>query len=259
MRYLWDQFDHYFGPGRASLPVRCAMSLLRPGLRKWDVLTAARVDQFAANSEYVRARIHKHYGRDSTVIHPPADTDFYSPGPAGAAGGYDLIVSAFAPYKRLDIAIQVYNRLKRPLVIIGSGQDEKKLKSLAGGTVEFLGWRPDEELREHYRACRALIFPGTEDYGIVPLEAMACGRPVIAYGAGGILETVEEGRTGIFFKESSPEALISAVQESEKIPWDPQAIRDHALNFSREKYKARLKGFLLEKTRSRFDLTPHIS
>ena len=260
MRYIWDQYDHYFGKdSSASLPIRSAMRLLRPFLQAWDRKSSERVTSFIAISKFVAERIRLYYGRESAVIYPHADTEFYHPSPDPSPSGSYLIVSAFAPYKKLDLAVQAFNELGLPLKIIGSGQDERRLKAMAGPGIEFLGWRSDEELRNHFQRCRGLVFPGIEDYGIVPIEAMACGRPVIAFGEGGALETVVEGRTGVFFREPTVRSLKEAVRKAEGTAWDPQAIRCHAESFGRARYLRELKDFLLRETRNRIDLTPYIS
>lgn len=243
MRYIWDQFDFYFGPDKANPAVRWAVKALRPGLQKWDVESSKRVNHFVADSEYAASRIQTFYGRQAEVIYPHADTEFYKPGQSPVKGDFHLVVSALAPYKRLELAVEAFNRMGKNLKIIGSGPSLARLKDQAKENIEFLGWRTNEDIRDHYRACRALIFPGTEDFGIVPLEAMACGKPVIAFGEGGALETVQESVTGIFFREASPESLIQAVHKAEKMPWDAGKIRDQALRFSRENFLSRLKSF----------------
>ena len=172
--------------------------------------TVPRVHQFIANSQNVRERIKRLYHRDADVIYPPADVDFY--GQAGnrtqpKAEPFYLIVSALAPYKRVDVAIEAFQRLGKKLVIIGDGQESRRLRQARGPLVEFRGWLSHEELRAHYQTCRALIFPGEEDFGIVPVEAMAAGCPVIALKKGGALETVQENKTGVFFDEPTAESL----------------------------------------------------
>ncbi|OGR88306.1 MAG: hypothetical protein A3A86_02125 [Elusimicrobia bacterium RIFCSPLOWO2_01_FULL_60_11] len=242
MRYIWDQFDLYFGPERAGPVVRGAMRILRPVLQRWDRKSSKRVTHFIADSAYVAARIRNFYGRQAEVIYPHADTEFYAPG-TSKPGDFHLIVSALAPYKRLELAVEAFNRMGKKLKIIGSGPSLARLMGIAGPNIEFLGWRSNEEIRDHYRACAALIFPGTEDFGIVPLEAMACGRPVVAYGEGGALETVSENASGIFFREASARSLTEAVRKAERMPWDGGKIRARALEFSREKFVSRLKSF----------------
>ncbi|OGR83097.1 MAG: hypothetical protein A2901_02630 [Elusimicrobia bacterium RIFCSPLOWO2_01_FULL_54_10] len=243
MRYIWDQFDSYFGPERAGWAVRTAINALRSSLQKWDRASSSRVHHFLADSNYVAKRIKSFYNRDAEVIYPHADTEFYTTGPSPLKEDFYLIVSALAPYKKLELAVQAFNNLGKRLKIIGSGPSLASLKAKASPNIEFLGWRSNEEIRNHYRACRALIFPGTEDFGIVPLEAMACGKPVIAFGEGGALETVQENISGVFFKESSSKSLAQAIQSFEKISWDPSKIRGHAEAFSRKNFVASLKSF----------------
>ncbi len=245
MRYVWDQFPDYFGPGRASWPVRAAMSVLAPALRLWDVKTAAGVTHFVANSENVRRRIARFYEREAKVVYPPVETGLFTLSDAPPEDFY-LIVSAFAPYKRVDIALEAFRRLKKRLVVIGSGQEEKRLRAMAGPLVEFKGWTSSEELKSHYSRCRALIFPGEEDFGIVPVEAMAAGRPVIAYGRGGAAETVLDGATGVLFEFQTPESLMEAVLGFETLSFDPQTIRRHALRFDRAQFYVRFRALLQE-------------
>jgi glycosyltransferase involved in cell wall biosynthesis len=249
MRYIWDKYDEYFGPGRASWFTRQAAAVVARSLRKWDAATSSRVDHFIANSKYVAERIKRYYARDSTVIYPPVDCSRFTPG-TGTGDGY-LIVSAFAPYKRLDLAIEAFNRLDLKLTIVGSGQDEKRLKRMAGPNIDFPGWRSDAEIAQYYRNCRALVFPGEEDFGIVPVEAMASGRPVVAFARGGALETVVPlggaGKpTGVFFHEQTAGALTEAVRtlEGNLELFDPEAIRAHAMTFDRARFKERVREFI---------------
>jgi glycosyltransferase involved in cell wall biosynthesis len=246
MRYAWHMREAYFGKG---LKARLADALLRR-LRDWDHCTAGRVSHFVAISQTVRQRIAECYGRDSVVIYPPVDTDFYCPAPVPRADHY-LIVSAFAPYKRLDLAINVCRRLRRPLVIIGTGQDEARLRSLAGPTVTFLGWQSDEVIRDQLRRCKALLFPGEEDFGIVPLEAHACGTPVIALGKGGATETVIRPGTrleptGLWFDEPTPDCLADALARFEGRPeiFDPAVARRQALRFSSQRFGRELFDYI---------------
>lgn len=251
MRYIWDQYEAYFGNGRSGWMVRKWMHLLRPWLQRWDVASSQGVYAMIATSKHVADRIWRCYGRRGDVIYPPVDFQAFTISKKDE--GFYLIVTALAPYKRVDLAIEVFNRLKLPLKIIGCGPDEAYLKQLAGPTVEFLNWRADSEVREAYAACRAVIFPGEEDFGIVPLEAMASGKPVIAYGRAGVLETVvplqnTEGKppTGIFFYEQTPEALIEAIHhfESHKNLFDPVQIREHVRPFDRHQFKERIHQYI---------------
>ena len=253
MRYVWDLYDDYFGSGQAGPLRRGAMALLRRRLQRWDVAVAVRVHHFVAISRYIADRVKRHYGREASVIYPPVDTARFRLGEG--KGEFYLIVSAFAPYKRLDLAIQACNTLRRPLKIVGTGQDERKLRALAGPTVEFLGPRSDAEIADLYPRCRALLFPGVEDFGITPLEAMASGRPVIAYGQGGALETIlpldpaaprTAGPTGVFFNEQSVEAVAAAIErfEANGDRFEPTALREHALGFNRQVFKDRIDAFV---------------
>jgi glycosyltransferase involved in cell wall biosynthesis len=252
MRYAWHMRDAYFG----GLKARAAAALLA-ALRDWDRRTAERVSHFIAISDTVRRRIAECYGRDSTVIYPPVDTDFYC-GAAVPRQDCYLVVSAFAPYKRLDLAVEACNRLRRPLVVIGTGQDEARLRALAGPTVRFLGWQPDAVVRDHFRRCKALLFPGEEDFGIVPVEAMATGAPVIALGRGGATETVvplppwrnefTAGRepTGLWFPEPTAECLAEAmgVFEARAGDLNPAAARRQALRYNARRFAEELFAFL---------------
>lgn len=249
MRYIWDQFEHYFGKGRSSGSVRFFMNLLLPYLRSWDQKSSQRVDHFIANSQTVQTRIQKYYSRNSTVIVPPVDTDFYTVGERTQDGkeSYYLIVSAFAPYKKVDIAVQAFNETGLPLKIIGKGQEEKRLKKMAKSNIEFLGWKSNDELKSYYQSCMALIFPGEEDFGIVPVEAMACGKPVVAYRKGGATETVIENETGVFFEPQTPKSLSDAVERCKNQIWDAKKIREYSLKFSVQRFKSELNQFIAQK------------
>lgn len=260
MRYVWDLWPQYFPP--RGLLGRLAIPLVLNYLRTWDSVSAHRVDHFMANSQFVARRIAKYYRREATVIHPPVDTAFFTPG--RTRSDYYLMVTALVPYKGVALAIEAFNALHRPLKIIGSGPLARKLRALAGSHIEFLGWRSNEELRQYYAACRAVVFPGQEDFGIVPLEANAAGRPVIALGQGGALETVVPANaaqeptalfpgggapyspTGVFFYQRSPEALRAAVQffETHEALFCPETLRQHALQFDRAVFKQRIGEFL---------------
>ena len=247
MRYAWHMREAYFGRHGFK---HWATDRLLARLRDWDRQTADRVTHFVAISRTVQQRIFECYGRPSTVIYPPVDTDFYCPAPLPREDYY-LAMSAFAPYKRLDLAIEVCNRLRRPLRIIGTGQDERRLRAQAGPTVQFLGWQPDEVVRDHLRRCRALLFPGEEDFGIVPVEAQACGTPVIAFARGGAGETVIPpggGRepTGLLFEEQTPECLAAALEHFEATSSDfrQTTARRQALNFHPQRFADELFAYL---------------
>jgi glycosyltransferase involved in cell wall biosynthesis len=260
MRYIWDQYDQYFGGSNSNSLASKVMPHLVPILRRWDVRASRRVDRFFAISKHVKKRISKYYNREAKVIYPPVDTGFYSP-TGEKPKDFFLMVSAFAPYKRLDLAVEAFNKLGYPLKIIGEGQDSFKLKQLAGPNIEFLGWLPDRSIRSYYAHCRAFIFPGEEDFGITPLEAQAMGRPVIAYGKGGALETVipdsstwkpeynipmeaTERPTGIFFAEQTVAGLTSAVKHFESIEdfFKPKAARENALNFDTDIFSQQIQA-----------------
>lgn len=260
MRYIWDmQFDYFKSPGQGGTggPRGMLISLLTHYLRLWDAASSPRVDCFIAISNYVRQRIKRYYGRESEVVYPPVNCDFFHPAPdAARKGDYYLMVTAMAPYKRVDLAIEAFNRLGKNLLVIGDGPEQKNLKARAKKNIEFLGWKDDEEVRNAYRGCKALVFPGKEDFGITPLEAQACGKPVIAFGEGGALETVlpfpQEGATGIFFDSQTVDSLIEAIQlfERNKDRFDPQAMRRNALCFDRPIFREKLFSLVNEKVRA---------
>ncbi len=247
MRYVWELFEEYFGPDRVGRMKRAAIGVFANYLRMWDVASADRVDSFIANSHHVARRIAKHYRRDAVVIHPPVDTARFSP---GKVDDYYLVVSALAPYKRIDLAVAACARLNRRLLVVGTGQDQERLKKTAGSGVEFLGWQSDEQVVELYRHCRAFLFPGEEDFGITPVEAQASGRPVIAFGKGGALETVrgldQPDPTGVFFREQTVDGMVAAIREYEdrEASFSPERIRQHALGFDREVFRSRLREFV---------------
>lgn len=219
MRYLWDQY-HVYRNG-AGLITRTAMPILAHSLRQWDVTSAARVDGFVANSNHVANRIQKYWRRDADVVAPPVAVEDFSPVEPSELGDFYLWAGELAPYKRPDLAVKAFKELDKPFVVIG-GPDEavSKLRDMAGPKTTFLGKAPFDVLKSHMARCKALIFPGEEDFGIVPVEVMASGRPVIAYGRGGILDSVVEDKTGLFFKEQSVEALVDAVERFESLSLD---------------------------------------
>lgn len=243
MRYMWDAFEEYFGPGRASWPVRLAARALRPRLQAWDRATAAAPDVMLADSQHVARRIAKAWGRDVAVVYPPVDVARFATGPLGTgAGGYFLWVGALAPYKRLDVALEAFRRLGAPLWVAGDGQDAGRLRAGLPENVRWLGAVPDEDLPALYRGARALVFPGEEDFGIVPLEALASGRPVLALGRGGATETVT-AETGLFFPDATAQGLMGAVRRFDAFEksFSPAAARARALAFGPEQFAAGIR------------------
>lgn len=246
-RFLWRyaQYAEQENLGRLS---RRFLPPLLTYLRMWDRLAAERVDYFVAISKEVQRRIRKVYGRDSTVIYPPIDTGRFTP--ASQIEDYYLMVGRLVPYRRLDLLIQAFNRLDRPLLIAGRGRDQERLQALAGRNITFLGYVPEEQLPDLMARCRAFLFPGEEDFGIAPLQAMAAGRPVIAYAAGGALDTVVPG-TGILFAEQSVEAIVQAVEMADHLPVDSAFIRRHAQTFDKTLFIQQLQDYIEQKLEAR--------
>jgi glycosyltransferase involved in cell wall biosynthesis len=280
MRYVWEFFDEYFRGPSAGVGARVVMPLAAPALRRWDVRTASRVDHFIANSEHVRGRIRRIYGREAAVVHPPVDTERFTPrgessparlaksamrpvsrdshperrepGDARPVPPLDtregiapyLVVSKLVPYKRVDLAVQAANAARAPLRVVGDGPERARLERLAGPTVSFDGWIDDGALAAAYRGARALVFPGVEDFGIVPLEAQACGTPVIAFAQGGALETVIDGRTGVLFQPQTVEGIAAAMARLDTLDLDPAAARANAERFSRPRFRDAIRAQL---------------
>ncbi len=235
MRALWERpFDELRTIPAPARPLAGAM--LRR-LRTWDFLTAARVDEFVANSETTRERIAKHYGRDSRLLHPPIDVSRFTPHGAAADGEYYLVASRLVPYKRVDLAVAATAVLGRRLVVVGTGPGRDVLRA---PHVEYRGHVSDAELGSLMRGARAMLFPAFEDFGMAPVEMMACGRPVVAYGAGGARETIIDGVTGVFADEQSLEAFVEAIRRLERLPFDRGRIRTHAETFGHERFSAML-------------------
>ncbi len=253
MRFAWRYHDYVEREG-FSAPVRWLLGLIISRLRVWDVVTANTVDCFVANSHTVARRIRKAYGRSAEVIHPPVDCRRFRP--ADRIDDFFLIVSRLRAYKRIDIAVAAFNQLGLPLKIVGDGDDRGRLQHMAAPNVEFLGHRPDGDVAELLAQCQALIFPGEEDFGIAPLEAQAAGRPVIAYGAGGALETVVDGETGILFGEPTAEALAAAVRSFEPAKFDPARVRQHAEQFDVSVFERRITEFVAAKVREHKERMP---
>lgn len=244
MRFVWNYQDYMKREKLGSFVGR----LLHPfisRLRTWDVETATGVDYFIASCDNVENKIKEIYERDSTVIHPPVDTSFFTP--SKEAEDYFLVVSRLVPYKRMDIAVEAFNILGYPLKVVGEGRDRRRLEKMANKNVEFLGYVSDNKLKDYYAGCRGLIFPGEEDFGLAPLEAQSCGRPVIAYGGGGALETVVDGITGKFFYEQTAQGLIKAIKEFDGCKFNSKEIREHALKFDIGVFKREITAFIRRK------------
>lgn len=245
MRYAWGFHGEYFG----HLPkkIKKIIELMLAKLRKWDLTTSHRVDSFLAISQNIAQKIKEIYGKKVfKVIYPPVDVDFFNSEERIHRQNYFLVVSALVPYKRIDLAVKGFNRLGLPLVIIGEGPESPRLEKQARANISFLGWQPQEVVRQYYSQARGLIFPGEEDFGIVPLEAQAMGCPVIAYGKGGVQETILDGKTGIFFEQPKEESLIKAVNKFQELIFDPEFLRKQALKFNRALHLKELKNSILE-------------
>jgi len=252
MRYVWDQFDAYFGRDRVGPLTRAAAHLVAPWLRRWDVRSTKRAHGLIANSRFVSQRMARVWGRAAdAVVYPPVETSRFRPAtdlPAAerGPGGYALIVSALVPYKRIELAVQAFNRLGRKLIVAGDGPELSRLAALAGPTVRFLGGVPHEELPQLYARASFFVLPGEEDFGIAPVESQSAGRPVLALGRGGALETVVPGRTGLFFEKPAVESLLTGIAEMDRFApvADPDAIRAHAERFAAPRFKRELREAL---------------
>ncbi len=246
MRYLWDQY-HVYRESAGAL-AHFALPHFAHRLRSWDVTSAARVDAFAANSNHVASRINKYWRRDATVVHPPTELSAFAPVDQSEVGDYYLWAGELAPYKRPDIMIEAFNQLGLPLVVVGGPEKTRqKLEQTANDNITFLGRAEFEVMKDHMAKCRALIFPGEEDFGIVPVEVMASGRPVIAYDRGGARDTVVNGITGLLFRDQTPEALMEAVREFEGrglYNVDTPALVRHAQQFSEANFRAGINALL---------------
>jgi len=247
MRYAWDQFDAYFGPARVGAIRSGVMRPIMAAMARWDRATEGRVHRYLAISQYVARRIALYYNRQSTIVFPPVDTTFYTPASANGDGGVVssaepprrdefLVVSALVPYKRVELAIEAARLADVRLTIVGDGPERPRLEALADQHTTFVGWRSNEEIRTLYRSAIATILPGEEDFGIVPVESQACGRPVVALGRGGVLDTVIDGETGVLVPEDTPASLAEGLRRAAGQSWDARRIREHAERFSRDRF-----------------------
>lgn len=239
MRYAWDLYHDY--KNRSSKLTGFFMSIFMKSLRQWDYTSSQRIDILLANSNYVAKRINKFWNRECKVVYPPVDIDRLSPNGKEAEDFY-VVFSRFVPYKRIDLAIEACKKLNKKLVVIGDGEQRDYLKSLADNNITFTGRISDEEVKNYLQRCKAMIFCAEEDFGIVPLEAQACGRPVIAYGKGGALETVVDEVTGVFFDKQEVESIINGIEKFELLNLDADKIYEHAMEFSRERFKKEIEG-----------------
>ena len=247
MRYAWEMKDEYTD-GMSKLKTTLIRYFMNY-MRMWDYISSNRVDYFLANSNAVKSRIKKHYKKDAKVIFPPVRTDMFTP--EGEEKDYYFIVSRLVKYKRYDLAIKACNNLQKKLIIIGDGPERQDLEKIADKKyITFLGRQPDETVEKYLSECKALLFPGEEDFGIVSVEAQACGKPVIAFGKGGALDTVIDKKTGILFKEQNVESLENAIMEFEKMKFDKREIREHAEKFSEKRFRDEIMKFVSEKTKA---------
>ena len=231
MRYAWDQFDAYFGVEQVGQWQSSLYRMAMNKLARWDTATAGRVDRYVAISQYVASRIDRYYNREADVIYPPVDTDFYCPN-GSKSRGYFVVVSALVPYKRVDMAIKACHLAGVELRVVGTGPEAKRLKSLGNSTVKFMSHQTKKQLRDLYRGSQGFLLTGEEDFGIAPLEAQACGRPVIALGRGGALETVDDGITGLLVKTDDVESFATAIQIAAQREFDPARLHAAASRFS---------------------------
>ncbi|MBI2634686.1 glycosyltransferase [Candidatus Peregrinibacteria bacterium] len=247
MRYAWDNWQNYIREYNMNRLFKKIAKRRMHKIRLWDRLAADRVDHFIANSSIVEKRIQKYYRRPSTIIHPPVELSKFKIAPA--TKGYYLAVGRLIPYKKFDLIIETFNQIGLPLKIAGTGNMEKELRLRAKGNIEFLGHVNEQKLAELYSECEALIFPQVEDFGITPLEAMASGRPVIAYAQGGALDTVIDGKTGIFFKKQTPVELKAAIEKYQKTKdeFGPKELRRHAGQFDRGHFEQKFLKYVEEK------------
>ena len=252
MRYVWDMYEDYFGKDKIGFLQKMIIPPFANYLRIWDVTSSNRVDYFIANSNHVAKRIQKYYRREAAVIHPPVNTEIYRKSEINE--DFYLVISALVPYKKIDLAVEAFNQSKKFLVVVGDGPEKNKLLKKAKSNITFVSDIKSDELNNYYSKCKALIFPGEEDFGIVPVEAQSCGKPVIAFARGGALETVigfdgnnEKKCTGVFFDKQNTKSLISAIEDFEKLEWDAEFINQNAQKFNANRFKNEMSDFMNQK------------
>lgn len=254
MRFSWDTYSSYIRHQRKGKITNAFIRIIMHYIRIWDRSASKRVDYFLANSETTAKRIKKYYKRNAKVIYPPVvlpnvDINHKSWQKSAKKGFYYLIISQLTPYKRIDLAVEAFNKMGLPLVVIGEGPEKKRLKKMSNSNIKFLGWQPDEVIDKYYKNCIAFIFPGEDDFGIAPVEAMGYGKPVLAYRKGGATETIIEGKTGEFFDDLSPEVLADGIRRL-KLNYNnyhPVVVRRQAEKFSPENFEREIKKFVIEK------------
>jgi glycosyltransferase involved in cell wall biosynthesis len=243
MRYAWDQFDAYFGPEKVGRVASAALRPVMARMARWDQATSSRASRYLAISQYVARRIGLYYNRQASVVYPPVDTEFFTPGPSPPGAAF-VVVSALVPYKRLELAIDAAQMAGVSLDIIGDGPERAMLQqraTRAGSRVQLLGRLDDAAVRDHYRQAIAVLLPGEEDFGIVPVEAQACGRPVVALGRGGATETVVHGDTGLLVADDTVESWAAALTDAATRRWNQAAIRSNAARFSHARFRAEFR------------------
>jgi len=251
MRYAWDDCQYYTEEFSFPAWLKKIIPYFMNYIRVWDYYASNGVDHFIANSNFVKRRIDKYYHRDSEVINPPVETDKFSVKTKGKIGDYYLLVGRMMKYKKMDLVIEAFNENGFPLKVVGRGMEYKRLRKMAGNNIEFLGRVPDRDLSNIYSAAQAFIFPQEEDFGIVAIEALASGRPVIAYQAGDIQENIIDGQTGIFFKEQTADSLNEAIKKFQRMSFDSEFIRNQALKFDRRIFEDKIRRFVEEKWREK--------
>lgn len=251
MRYAWDLYFQYLSESNLKKGIKGRLAqIILHYLRQWDTTSATRVDEFIANSKFVANRIEKIYNKKAKVIYPPVDTNYFQP--CYEKDDFYLTASRLVPYKKIDLIVEAFSKMSdKKLVVIGDGPDMKKIKSKASKNIEILGYQSDENLKKYLSKAKAFVFAAIEDFGIIPVEAMATATPVIALSRGGVKESLIENKTGLFFKEQNVKNIVDAVQNFEKKDFDLYEIREHAMKFSEDRFKKEFNDFVMEKVNNR--------